>query len=165
MKYAKVLGMGLLAAALAVAGCKGGTTSGEAKKDTNTTSEKEHAHGNGPHDGVTFDLGKYHAELTIDHGKKEMTIYVLKEIKGKKEKEWPPEPVDCKELTVTTKETKSKDGKAVPSMTIKLEPQDVQDGKSSRFVGTNDGLGHVAEHEGTVLGKIGGQPSEGKFKE
>jgi hypothetical protein len=171
MKYAKVLGVGLLAATLAVVGCKGGTgttggtgaTPGGTRQDT--PSEKEHVHGNGPHDGVTFDLGKYHAELTIDHGKKEMTIYFLKEVQGKKEKEWPQEPVDCKELTVTTKETKGKDGKVVPAMTIKLDPQDVKDGKSSRFVGTNDGLGHEADHQGTVLGKIGGQPSEGEFKE
>ena len=44
-------------------------------------------------------------------------------------------------------------------------PQDEKDGKASKFVGTDPGLGNVAYFEGTVLGMINGKASEGEFKE
>ncbi len=160
MKYAKTLGLALLLAALAVTGCsdKGGTPKAETKKDGGK-KEAEHAHGKGPNGGVVFDLGKYHAEFTVDHDKKECMILVL----GQDEKT--PTAVAAKELTVTTKETKTKEGKVVPPMTIKMLPKDEAGGKASKFVGTDPGLGNVADFEGTVLGEIGGKPSQGDFKE
>src|SRR5215475_468334 len=130
MTYAKTLGLGLLVAALTVAG--GAQQSGamqDAKK-----KEAHKPHGKGPNGGVVFDLGKYHAEFSVDHGKKECTVLVL----GQDEKT--PTPVAAKDLTVTTKETKTKEGKAVPPMTIKLVPRDESDGKATRFVGTDPGL-------------------------
>jgi hypothetical protein len=166
MKYARMLGIGLLIASLAV-GC-----SGKDKDDKTPTKDRDndgHVHGNGPNDGVVFDLGKYHAELTVDHKKKEISVQVLKEAKGKKEKDWPPQQIAAKELTLTTKETKVKEGedkgKVVKPMTIKLSPREEVDGKASRFVGTDPGLGNVADFEGTVVGEIDGKPSQGKFKE
>jgi hypothetical protein len=163
MKYAKTLGLGLLVVALTVTGCspKGGTTSAEKDKGTEVDKGKnnEHAHGTGPNGGVVFDLGKYHAEFTVDHPKEECTILVL----GADEKT--PTPVSAKELTLTTKETKTKEGKAVPPMTIKMLPKDEADGKASKFVGTDPGLGNVADFEGTVIGVIDGKPSQGTFKE
>lgn len=160
MKYAKLLGLGLLAVALAVTGCsdKGGTPKAETKKNTGK-KEADHAHGKGPNGGVIFDLGKHHAEFTVDHGKKECTIFIL----GDDEKT--PTPVAAKELTLTTKATKTEDGKAVPPMTIKLLPKDESGGKAAKFVGTDPGLGNVADFAGTVIGEINGRPSQGEFKE
>ncbi len=160
MKYAKIMGLGLLVAALAVTGCsdKGGTPKAETKKDGGK-KEAEHAHGKGPNGGVVFDLGKHHAEFTVDHGKNECTILIL----GDDEKT--PTPVAAKGLTLTTKETKTKEGKTVAPMTIKMLPKDEAGGKASKFVGTDPGLGNVADFEGTVLGEIGGKPSQGEFKE
>ncbi len=105
-----------------------------------------------------FDLGKYHAEFTVDHDKKECTVLVL----GNDEKT--PTAVAAKELTVTTKETKTKDGKAVAPMTIKLLPKDEKDGKAAKFVGTDPGLGNVADFEGTVVAEIDGKPSQGSSR-
>jgi hypothetical protein len=163
MKYAKMLGL-LLAASLMVAGC--GQPDGKKADDKKAGGNKDggkkeadHAHGKGPNGGVVFDLGKYHAEFTVDHDKKECTVLVL----GNDEKT--PTPVAAKELTVTTKETKTKDGKVVAPMTIKMVPKDEKDGKATKFVGTDPGLGNVADFEGTAIGEIGGKPAQGEFKE
>jgi predicted small lipoprotein YifL len=118
-------------------------------------------HGAGPNGGVIFDLGKYHAEFTVNHDKKE--CYVLF-IKGDDDKA-PPLPVAATELTLTTKPSKTKDGKDVPAMTIALKPTDAKDGKASKFVGTDAGLGNVADFAGTVVGEIDKKPAEGEFKE
>jgi len=106
-----------------------------------------------------FDIGKYHAELDIDHDKKEMYILIL----GNDEKT--PVAIAAKDLTVSTKETKGKNGETVKPMTIKLKPMDEKDGKASRFMGTDDGLGIKAEHSGTITGLIDGKPASGEFKE
>ena len=166
MTYAKTLGTGLLLTALAVAGCsqQGSSPKGAVKGDKAAAKDggkkEDHApHGKGPNGGVIFDLGKYHGEFTVDHDKKECTVLVI----GDDEKT--PTPVAAKELTVTTKESKTKDGKVVPPMTIKMLPKDEAGGKASKFVGTDPGLGNVADFEGTVIGEIGGRPSQGEFKE
>ena len=119
----------------------------------------DHTHGTGPNGGVVFDLGSHHAEFTVDHAKKECTILVL----GDDEKT--PTAVAATEFILTTKETKTKDGKVVPPMTIMLTPADAADGKASKFVGTDPGIGNVADFEGTVSGEIDGKPSQGEFKE
>jgi hypothetical protein len=160
MKIATILGVGLLAITLATTGCSnpqsGSPKTGE-KKDGK--KEEEHAHGKGPNEGVVFDLGKHHAEFTVDHKAKECTVLIV----GDDEKT--PLPVEAKELTVTTKETKTKAGVVVAPMTIKLLPKDEKQGKASRFVGGDPGLGNVADFAGTVLGEINGRPSQGEFKE
>lgn len=170
MKYTRMLGLGLLIAALAGTGCSGKDKEGK-KDDKATTKETpEHvAHGNGPNGGVTFDMGKYHAEFTVDHPKKEVTVLFLKSVEGKKEKDWPAEAVAAKEFTLSIKETKVKEGadkgKVVPPMTITLKPVDAKDGKASKFVGTDPGVGNVADFEGVVLGEIDGKGAKGEFKE
>ena len=68
-------------------------------------------------------------------------------------------------FNVTTKETKTKEGKVVAPMTIKMLPKDESGGKATKFVGTDPGLGNVADFEGTVLGEIDGKPSQGVFKD
>jgi len=159
MKSAKLMAVGFLIAALTATGC------GDKKPDAPKVEEKKpdpadsHEHGAGPHGGVLFDFGKHHGEFTVDHDKKECAVYVL----GGDEKT--PRPVAADEFTLTTKETKTKDGKVVPPMTIKLLPADAKDGKAAKFAGTDPGLGNVAEFEGAVSGKIDGKPSKGEFKE
>ncbi len=162
MTHVKALGVGLLVAALAVVGCspQGGTKT-ESKQGATETGKARggHTHGKGPHGGVVIDLAAYHAEITVDHKNKEMTVYML----GDDEKT--PVAVSAKELTVTTKEAKTKEGKVVEKMTITLSPADAKDGKASKFVGTDPGLEPVADHEGTVFGTIDGKFARGKFKE
>lgn len=152
--------IGLLVLLAAAIGCDSGKQ-GATKNDPPPKENKEHGHGHGPNGGVVFDLGKYHAEFTVNHDKKECTVLIL----SGEEKDAKPTAVAAKEFTLTTKETKTKEGKIVPPMTIKLLPSDVKDGKASKFVGSDPGLGNVADFEGTVLGEIDGKPSQGEFKE
>lgn len=117
--------------------------------------DEGHAHGAGPHDGTIADWGggKYHVEFTVDHDKKEATVYVF----GSDEKT--PEPITAESLLLTIKE---------PQMQVDLlpVPQDGEsDGKSSRFVGTHDGLATVMEYEGTMSAEVDGTPYAGNFKE
>ncbi len=149
-----------LAFALAGCGRPAGTNKGEKSKSSKENhANVEHVHGKGPNGGVIFDLGKHHAELLVDHEKKQCTVHIL----GNDEKT--PTPVVAKDLTLTTKPTKTADGKVVPAMTIKLLPFQEKEGKATTFVGTDLGLGNVADFEGTVLGEINGRPSEGEFAE
>jgi hypothetical protein len=152
--------MGLMVVLAVALGCDKGTKPSDTPKAAPAGKEsEEHPHGKGPNGGVVFDLGKYHAEFTVDHGKAEATVLML----GADEKT--PKAVAAKELTLTTKETKTKEGKVVPPMTVKLIAKDEADGKASKFVGTDPGIGNVADFSGTVIGQIDGRPSSGEFKE
>jgi hypothetical protein len=156
MKYARILSVALMFVLLAAAGCSG-KDKHEAKDEKDAD---KHVHGKGPNKGgVVFDLGKVHAEFAVDHDKKECTLFIL----GADEKT--PKAIAAKDLTVNIKATKTEDGKDVPAMEIKMLPQGEADGKASKFVGTDPGLGMVADFEGTVVGEIDGKPSQGKFKE
>jgi hypothetical protein len=162
MKFTTMLSLGWLTAALVAVGCG---TPGSVPKAASVDQgklkverEDSHAHGKGPNGGVVFDFGKYHAEFTVDHDKKECTVLVL----GQDEKTITP--VAAKDLTLTTKEAKTKDGKTVAPMTIKLLPQGESGGKASKFVGTDPGLGHVVDFAGTLIGEIDGKPSQGEFQ-
>ena len=57
------------------------------------------------------------------------------------------------------------DGKVVAPMTVTLRPTDATGGKASKFVGTDPGIGNVADFQGTVSGEIDGKPAMGEFKE
>lgn len=167
MKYRDLLGAAAIVTALAVTGCgdKGGSTKSEDKKAADSKGGKkgdDHApHGAGPNGGVVFDLGKDHAEFTVDHPKKECTIlFVTGDNKDAK-----PLPVAAKEFTLITKETKTKEGTKVLPMTIKMKAVDEKGGKAAKFVGTDAGLGNVADFEGSVTGEVNGKPASGEFKE
>ena len=161
MNRTKFLGLGLMIAAFAVVGCGDSKPTPSNTGDNKGGKEEKHAHGKGPNGGVLFDLGKYHAEFTVDHPAKECTVlFVTGDDKDAK-----PLPVAAKEFTLTTKETKTKEGKVVPPMTVKLLPKDAKDGKAAKFVGTDPGIGNVADFAGTVTGEIDGKPSSGEFKE
>lgn len=159
MKFANSLGLGLMFAVLTT-GCSQPKT--EPPKASSTPATAEHApHGAGPNGGVVFDLGKYHAEFTVDHPAKECTVLFVTGDKTDAQ----PLPVSAKEFTLSIKETKTADGTVVAPMTITLLPKDEKDGKAAKFVGTDPGIGNVADFEGTVLGEIDGKPSQGEFKE
>ncbi|MDX1962000.1 MAG: hypothetical protein SFX18_02530 [Pirellulales bacterium] len=158
MRYLKLLSAGFFFAALALTGCSDSKApKPDAKKGLPVTPE--HAHGTGPNGGVVFDLGSHHAEFTVDHGKKECTVLFL----GSDEKT--PSAIAAKEFVLSTKETKTKDGTVVAPMTVTLSPVDTADGKAAKFVGTDPGIGNVADFQGTVSGEIDGKPATGEFKE
>ena len=119
----------------------------------------EHVHGAGPNGGVVFDLGSHHAEFTVDHGKRECAILLL----GDDERT--PAAVDAAELILITQATRTAEGTVVSPLTITLAPVNAIEGKSATFVGTDPGLGRVADFAGMVSGVIDGKPSEGEFKE
>lgn len=125
-------------------------SSAVAKKDTHG---HDHDHGVGPHQGTIFDLGKYHAEFTVDHKTKTVTVYILGDDMDT------PVPVKTDKLEVTIKS---------PAFTVELKAspdKNDKDGKCSRYVATHENFGKEQEFEGTVAGVIEGKPSSGKFKE
>jgi len=151
---------------LICAGC--GKESGKPAKDAKATPEADaahdhgsgshtHGHGAGPHEGTLADWGggKYHVEFTVDHDKKEATIYVL----GSDEK--------------SATAIKTPEGKLLLSINepafqvdLKAVPLDGEaDGASSRYVGQHDNLGIVREFAGTISGEVGGTPYTADFQE
>lgn len=145
----------LLVAATLVAGCQPAKPTSVVMKSApaNTPGKGEHDHGAGPHQGTIIELGKYHGEFTVDHKKKEATVYILGDDADT------PAPVVAEKLMLTIKS---------PAFSVELKPQpDAKDpaGKCSRFVATHDNFGKEQEFEGTVAGSIDGKPAEGTFKE
>jgi hypothetical protein len=119
------------------------------------STEPVHAHGAGPHGGALTDWGggAYHVEFTVDHDKKEATVYII----GSDEKTSAPIKADKIHLVINEPMTEL-DLVAVP-----LEGEAT--GTSSRFVGTHDTIGIVREFAGTISGEIEGTPYTGDFKE
>jgi hypothetical protein len=114
-----------------------------------------HSHGAGPHDGTLTDWGggAFHVEFTVDHTKKEATVYIL----GSDEKS--PAPIKAEKITLTLED---------PASEIELVAKPLEgemDGMSSRFVGVHDNLGIVKEFAGTISGEVEGVPYVGDFKE
>ncbi|HQR41408.1 MAG TPA: hypothetical protein PLX97_01965 [Gemmatales bacterium] len=149
----------LLILALLITGCNqtppAATTS---KPVIKTTAKKDHVHCHdndkpGPHQGTIFDLGKYHAEFTVDHKTKKVSVYILGDDMDT------PVPVKVDKLELTIKE---------PAFTVELKAnpdKGDKDGKCSRFEAVHDNFAKEQEFEGTVAGVIEGKPSSGKFKE
>lgn len=77
-----------------------------------------------------------------------------------------PKPiiVAANELMLTIKETRTKDGKVIPRMTIQLLPS-TEKSEGTIFVGSDPTLGTEASFSGMVAGMIDGKPSQGEFKE
>ncbi len=94
-----------------------------------------------------------------NHDKQECTILVL----GDDQKTLTA--VAATELILSINETKTADGTVVSPMTITVSPANPTDGKASKFVGADPGIGNVAEFAGTVSGEIDGKPSMGEFTE
>lgn len=165
--HALMSGITLVAALVLVAGCNrpGGDKSKEVAKvgkdDPGKGKKEAHDHGEGPHGGAMghWGDGAYHFEFTVDHDKKEATIYII----GKDEKSAAPIAAKDGQLTMNIKGLKNKDEYSV---VLKADPQKGDpEGKSSRFVGKDDKLGVVQEFAGTVSGVVDGTPYRGDFKE
>lgn len=117
-----------------------------------------HRHGVGPHGGVVFDLGKYHAEFTVNRSTHEGIIYMLDD------DEESPLDVQANELFLTIQSAKDDQDKTIPQTTISLTPAEVIDGKTRRLQGRADVLGKIASFRGTVAGEIDGKPVLGSFQ-
>ena len=147
----------LLALLPLLAGCPAVDRKGPSQA---ATKGHGHAHAHpdeGPHGGALAEWGdeKYHAEFTVDHGKKQATVYVLD---GSAKK---AAPIDAKELTLSLSNVKP-----AVQVTLKADPQEGDPkGQSSRFTGTHDALGKEMEFEGEISGKVGETPYSGEFKE
>lgn len=120
-----------------------------------SSSNGGHDHGAGPHGGTLADWGggAYHVEFTVDHDKKTATVYIL----GSDEKT--PEPIIAESVLLTISD---------PDLQTDLLPVPMEsdsDGKSSRFVGTHDGLAIVKEYGGTLSAEVDGTPYAGNFQE
>lgn len=114
-----------------------------------------HDHGAGPHGGTITDWGggAYHVEFTVDHDKKEATVYIL----GSDEKT--PAPIKAQTIHLTIND---------PMTDVDLTAKPLEgeaEGTSSRFVGTHDTIGIEKEFTGTISGEIEGTPYTGDFKE
>ncbi|MCS6850087.1 MAG: hypothetical protein NZ700_02820 [Gemmataceae bacterium] len=124
------------------------------------TKGKGHAHDHpetGPHGGVLVEWGQeeYHAEFTVDHGNKQVTVYVL----GPDAKTPAPIAADAISLSITNLSPPL-------SLTLKPDPQpDDPKGKSSRFRGTDDRLEKEQDYKGSLTVKIGDKPYSGDFDE
>lgn len=114
-----------------------------------------HSHGAGPHGGAITDWGggAYHVEFTVDHDKKEATVYIL----GSDEKT--PSPIKASSIHLTINDP-------MTEMDLTAQPLEGEaEGTSSRFVGMHDTIGIVQEFTGTISGEIDGTPYSGDFKE
>lgn len=156
---AKLMGLGVLLAALTLAGCNKPADTPKAddkkaEKGDKAAKKDDHGdHGEGPHGGTVIELGKYHGEFVVDHAKKTATVYILD---GKVKN---AEPISAAKLLLSVKQPQFQtDLVAVPQ---DGDPK----GKSSRFVATHDNFGKEQEFEGTVSGEIDGKPYLGDFKE
>lgn len=159
MKRMRTLASSLvgLASLILATGCSGSGATPVAATRVAKGSTAPHGHGAGPHDGALADWGDgdYHVEFTVDHDKKQATVYVL----GSNEKTAVPIKAKDGQLTLNIDEPAFQVVlKAVP------ETKDPE-GTSSRFVGTHDSLGIVREFSGTISGEADGVPYVGRFKE
>jgi len=138
---------------LLAAGCGSPTPQGEKKVESGVASD--HAHGAGPHGGTISDWGggKYHVEFTVDHDKKQATVYIL----GDDAKT--PAAVKASKLLLSIND---------PAFQTELMAQPLDGetaGTSSRFVGQHESLGKVQEFSGTISGEVEGTPYAADFKE
>ena len=114
-----------------------------------------HSHGAGPHGGAVADWGggAYHVEFTVDHDKKEATVFVLGS-DGHTTK-----PIKADKITLSIDD---------PAFQVDLaaQPQEGEAaGESSRFVGQHDNLGIVREFSGSITGELDGTPYAADFAE
>ncbi len=123
--------------------------------DNEKAESGDHEHGPGPHGGTVADWGggAYHVEFTVDHDKKQATVYIL----GSDEKT--PSPVKAETLLLSINE---------PAFQVDLTPQPLEgesQNMSSRFVGQHDSLGTVRKFAGTISAVVDGKPFAGDFLE
>ena len=157
MKKIQLLSLVAVAVFSLMVGCNSNESDNTEDKTADKGNAKagKHAHGEGPHGGTVADWGggKFHVEFTVNHDKKEATVYIL----GDDEKT--ATPIDANEITLSIKDPKF-------TASLKANPQDGDpEGKASRFVGKHENLGIVKEYEGSMSGAVSGTPYSGNFKE
>lgn len=160
MKITKLALQVFIACALAVVtGCgsppnKAAKTDGTAKTSAKNPEKEEHSHGTGPHGGTITEWGAeaYHVEFTVNHDKKEATVYIL----GGDAKTPSPIKADKIHLVINDPATE---------FDLAASPLEGEKDGASRFVGTHDNLGKVQEFAGTISGEVEGTPYTGDFKE
>jgi hypothetical protein len=148
----------VLACVLMTFGCGNGEEEKPAADNAASSTAADdggHSHGSGPHGGAVSDWGggAYHVEFTVNHDKKESTVYVL----GSDGKS--PAPIAASNITLSIDE---------PAFQVELAAQPLEGepaGLSSRFVGTHDNLGIVREFSGSITGEVDGTPYAGDFAE
>jgi hypothetical protein len=131
------------------------TQTPQAASDAKDPSQDHHTHGAGPHGGTLADWGggSYHVEFTVDHDKKEATVYIV----GSDAKS--PAPIKTDKVLLSIND---------PSFQLELKAQPREgevEGKSSRFVGQHENLGKVQEFAGTISAEVEGTPYAGDFQE
>jgi hypothetical protein len=154
MTTRKFLAAYLLTAGLVVAGCGQPATTPTQSAAKGGDTKDDHEHEPGPHDGHIIDFAGLHAEFCVDHGKKQVTVYMLD---GKHAKT--ATPVEAAKLELSIKS---------PAFQVDLfpAPQDGDPkGKASRFVATHDNFGKEQEFEGTISGTVNGKNYSEEFKE
>ncbi|MBL8821111.1 MAG: hypothetical protein JNJ77_00890 [Planctomycetia bacterium] len=119
----------------------------------------DHAHPEeGPHGGALAEWGEheYHAEFTVDHNAKSVTVYVV-DGDAKKAPKVEVSKITKVTLTITN---------VSPPITLELKHDPAKtDSKGIAFVGTHDQLGKVMEFKGTIGGTVDGLHYSGDFKE
>jgi len=148
---ATILGFGLVWAT----GCDKAAAPTRAAEEKKPKEDKhgDHDHGAGPHGGVIFDCGKWHAEFKPNHEKKEATVWIL----GMDEKT--PAPIKAEKLRLVV-------SNANPKIEIDLLPTEKgADGSAHTFTGKHDGFGVEMEYKGTLSFQIGDKPYSGDFEE
>jgi hypothetical protein len=138
-----------------VTGCGEKPAPAPAPQAKSETDDHGHDHGSAPHGGTLTDWGggAYHVEFTVDHDKKEATVYII----GSDAKSPAPIKADKIHLVINDPMT---------DLDLIAKPLEGEvDGMSSRFVGTHDTIGIVKEFSGTISGEIDGTPYTGDFKE
>ena len=157
LALAAILGLGVLFSGCGEAPAPAPATAPgpEPTAGSGTPESEMHSHGAGPHGGALTDWGggAYHVEFTVDHEKKEATVYIL----GSDEKT--PAPIKASSIHLTINDP-------MTEMDLAAQPLEGEaEGMSSRFVGMHDTIGMVQEFAGTISGEIDGTPYTGDFKE
>lgn len=118
----------------------------------------DHSHDEGPHGGVLAEWGneEYHAEFTVDHGKKLVVVYLLDEHAAKAANV----PVsEIKNVTLTITNVK-------PPLTLELQHDPaLSNAKGIAFTATHDQFGKEMDFAGNVGGTVKGKVYSGDFKE
>lgn len=136
-------------------GCGENPAPAPAPQAKSEADDHGHDHGSAPHGGTLTDWGggAYHVEFTVDHDKKEATVYII----GSDAKSPAPIKADKIHLVIDDPMTE---------MELVAKPLEGEaEGTSSRFVGAHDTIGIVKEFSGTISGEVDGTPYTGDFKE
>lgn len=160
MKSFRSLLAALTALALAIlgVGCQK-QQAGNAPAPKNSKDGHDHAHPEeGPHGGSLAEWGdhEYHAEFTVDHKNKTVTVYV---VDGEARKAPKLEAAKITKVTLTISNVS-------PPLTVELKHDASRsDSRGIAFMSTHDQFAKEMDFKGTINGAIDGLHYSGEFKE